>query len=135
MSTKNAVVPANKTALKMFKVPAEDEITEVETLSGKNPKLENFRDHPEWNGFNIIILGAELKPGTIADPITGEIKDYYIMAALVYPEGAKPDPEQHGHLLGTGSGNIMARVSDAVTEKAFPVRGKLRKSGRAWFID
>ena len=32
-------------------------------------------------------------PGTIADPVTGEIKDYYIIAALVYPEGVEPDPE------------------------------------------
>jgi hypothetical protein len=123
------------TANKMFKVPSEDEITPVETLSGKNPKLENFRDHPEWDGHTIIVLHAELKPGTIADPVTGEIKDYFIMAALIYPEGVTPDPEKHGHLLGTGSGNIMARVSDAVTEKAFPIRGTLRKSGRAWFID
>lgn len=123
------------TVNKMFAVPAPEQITQVEHLSGKNPKLENFRDHPSWDGQVITILRAELHPGTIADPITGEIKDYFILAALIYPEDVEPNPEEHGHLIATGSGNIMARLSDAVTEKAFPIQGTLRKSGRAWFID
>lgn len=120
---------------KMFKVPSEDQITEVESLSGKNPLLENIKNNPNWSGQKIIILDAQFHKGTQANPETGEISDYYICPALVYPDGVQPNAEEHGHLLSIGASNIFARISDAVTERAFPIRGTLRKSGRAWFID
>jgi hypothetical protein len=48
--------------------------------------------------------------------------------------GDKPNAD-NAAVVVTGSENIVERLALVIEANAFPVLGKLRKGGRAWFID
>lgn len=128
---------ASKAVVKInpaFILPKREQITQVSDVSGKNPEYSSLKDHAEWNGFKILVISAEIKAGTIPDQVTGEIKDYCLMVAAIYPPSREPE-QSDVRVVATGAGNVFQRVKDAILEKQLPVEGTLRKSGRAWFVD
>ena len=108
-------------------VPDMKTVSTVRDVAGKNPAGINLRDHPEYNGQNFICVKARIA--------SGESGEFIIATGFVYPDGAEPTVEDHAVTLITGSENVYSRIVAAMEQNAFPVIGRLRKGGRAWFLD
>lgn len=108
-------------------VPDMKAVSSVKAVAGKNPEGVNLRDHPEYNGQNFLCTKARIA--------TGESGEYIIATGFVYPDGVDPNVEDHARTIITGSDNVYSRIVAAMEQNAFPVLGKLRKGGRAWFYD
>lgn len=116
---KTQIVPA------VILPPKAETITKISDVAGRNPPSFNLRDHPELDGLNIIIISARIAEG--------ETRDYVVMRAFLYA-GDTPTPENLCVMI-TGAENIVEKLTIVIEQNAFPTSGKLRKSGRAWFID
>lgn len=108
-------------------VPDMKTVSPVKAIAGKNPAGVNLRDHPEFAGQNFICVRARIA--------SGENGEYIIATGFVFPDGVTPTVEDHAVTLISGSENVYNRVVAALEQNAFPVSGKLRKGGRAWFYD
>ena len=109
-------------------VPDMSEVKEVSKVAGSNPRGVNLRDHPEFDGLNFICVGGRITRNAEGD-------SFIIATGFIYPDGVKPTLEDHAVTLVTGSGNVFERIVIAMQEVAFPIKGKLRRAGRAWFLD
>ena len=118
-ATKRQIVPMS------VQPPDMATVSSINTVAGKNQRGMNLRDHAELDGLNILIVGARLAEG--------EQSTYVVMRCYVYA-GDKPQADNLAVIV-TGSENIVERLAVCIESNAFPVLGKLRKGGRAWFID
>lgn len=107
-------------------VPDMSTVTEVQAVAGKNPPGVNLKDHPEYDGLSLIVTRARIA--------SGEDGEYIIATGFVFPETVKPTMD-HAVTIITGSENVYNRVVAAMEQNAFPIKGRLRKGGRAWFLD
>lgn len=107
------------------RIPSPDQITPMATVAGRNPRGMNLKDHPELDGLNLIMTAARF--------VEGENNTYVVMQGWAFVGESPTDDERC--VIVTGSENIVERMAVVVAANAFPVSGKLRKSGRAWFID
>jgi hypothetical protein len=108
-------------------VPNLKNVSSVKAVAGKNPAGLNLRDHPEFNGQNFLCTKARIA--------TGESGEFIIATGFVFPDGVEPNVEDHAVSIITGSDNVYSRIVAVMEQNAFPVNGKLRKGGRAWFYD
>jgi hypothetical protein len=105
-------------------------VSAISKIAGKNPPVANLRDHPEWNGMDCYITEVHFGEGEV----NGRHSDYFVASAFICPPGGKPSKDNFV-LLRTGAGNMYERVSAAFVMNALPIKGTLRKGGRAWFLD
>jgi hypothetical protein len=128
-STPAIYVPART----ITKLPPRKEIKSAREVAGKNPTLVNLKDHPEFDGQNIVIFS-----GTVAQ---GDQSNYVLCVSMIYPDSVDPwmmtdeQREDYTYIVSTGSANVMDRVQTAIASGTLPFSGKLRRGGRAWFID
>jgi hypothetical protein len=100
-------------------------VKSINSVAGPNARGMNLRDHAELDGLKILVVGARLAEG--------EQSTYVVMRCYVFA-GDKPNAD-NAAVVVTGSENIVERLALVIEANAFPVLGKLRKGGRAWFID
>ncbi len=131
MSTKNIDPKTGEIVPARFLPPAKETITRVARVAGRNIEKINLRDHPELSGMNILISEARVNAEGSAE--YGN-RPFVVMAAWVFPQNREPEPDDV-RMVVTGADNIFFRMLEVIEQKAFPVSGVLRKSGRAWFID
>lgn len=114
--------------------PKSKEVTTISDIAGKNPAAVNLRDHPEFSGMDIYIMDARFSESTLG----GKKGSYLVAACYVTASGAEPK-EENFLIIMTGSENVQGRVADAMLAagdgSCFPIKGTLRNSGRAWFLD
>lgn len=114
------------------------EIATTEEVSGKNPPKFNLKEHPEVNGYTLLVLGGEFRESEKYDNKNGF---YFIGAALVYPSNVDiksltiDERKSYAVTLMTGADNVVTRLYDAYKLGRFPVAGTLRAEGDAWFLD
>lgn len=114
-------------------LPDPKTIKTTREVAGKNPVLKNLKDHPEMDGQNVIVTSVR--------PAVGDMGQYILCGAFVYPDSVdihKLTPDQvqdYACILSTSSENFMDRVLTAVSSDSLPMIGKLRRGGRAWFLD
>lgn len=126
-------LPTRHDMSKIYNLPDEGEITDINKVSKSGPRYVSLKDHDEFSGKAIIVTAAEIIPGTIPDQTTGAINDYIRCVAAIYPPERKPTKEDVV-ILQTGAGDFARRISDAILANALPVRGILQKHGRAWSL-
>jgi len=123
-------------ARKAFAIPDPKTITPIDQVAGKNPAAVNLRDHPEFNGMEVIVMDARFSDSTLG----GKKGTYLVAACYVVAPGATPK-EDNFTIIMTGSENVQGRIADAllIAEESggtpFPLKGTLRNAGRAWFLD
>lgn len=131
MSAKNVNPKTGEIIPARFMPPSKEAVTKVARVAGKNIEKLNLRDHPELSGMNIVVSEARVNAEGSAE--YGN-RPFVVMVAWVYPQGREPEPDDI-RMVVTGADNIYFRMLEVIEQKAFPVSGVLRKSGRAWFID
>lgn len=109
-------------------VPDMQTVNTVQQVAGKNPLGVNLKDHPEFDGQKFMCVRARITS-------SAEGNQFIIATGFVFPEGVKPTVEDHAVTLITGAGNVFERVVIAMEQNAFPIVGKFRRGGRAWFLD
>ena len=115
------------------KMPPRNTVKTARDIAGKNPPLNNLKDHPEFDGLNCMIFA-----GVVAQ---GDQSNYVLCPAIIYADSVDPwsltdeEREDMTVILSTGSANFMDRVQTAIATNGFPFVGKLRRAGRAWFLD
>jgi hypothetical protein len=119
-----------KTAEDMAIPPDPKSVSPIDKVAGKNPPVANLRDHPEWAGMDLYITDVRFGEGEV----NGKHSDYFIAVAFVCAPGKKPAKENFV-LLRTGADNVYQRIAEAYVKNALPVKGTLRRGGRAWFLD
>lgn len=139
MSDNKAITPAIRLPSrvdleKIMTIPDEKSVTDINKVSKAGPKFVHLKDNDFYNGQAIVVMAAEIIPGTIPDQRTGEIYDYMRAICAIHPPERKATKEDIV-ILQTGAGEVARRLSDAIAANAFPVRGILHKHGRAWTID
>ena len=107
-------------------IPDMKTVKPVQEVAGKNPAGVNLRDHPEYDGLIFVCQRARIA--------SGESGEFIIATGFVFPETVQPTMD-HAVTLITGSDNVYNRIVAAMEQNAFPISGKLRKGGRAWFLD
>jgi hypothetical protein len=107
-------------------------IKNISEVSGDNVHAVSLRDHPEFQGMDLIVTSdVHWGEGMIDGNKTAFVK----AGCFLIPHGAKEVKKEDAVLLITGSENIYDRIADAQQAGELPVRGTLRKAGRAWFLD
>ena len=119
-----------KTAEQMATPPDMQAVSKISQVAGANPPVANLRDHPEWAGMDCYITEVHFGEGEQ----NGKQSDYFVATAFICAPGQKPKPDNFV-LLRTGAGNIYNRIAEAFVKNALPIKGTLRKGGRAWFLD
>lgn len=133
MATEKNTAPSIYIPRKGITLPKKDQINSAAKVAGKNPPLKNLKDHPEMDGMNVIIGDVTL--------CQGDQSNYVMCPAFVFPDSVDPwklkeeELQDYACTISTGSANFMDRVLIAADQKAFPLAGKLRRGGRAWFLD
>lgn len=105
-------------------------LTPIAKAAGANPPAINLRDHPEFHGMEMQVVDVQFRSGEIG----GRKTTFMLAACYVVKPGAKATQDDYRVVL-TGADNVMARVMEAVATNALPIKGTLRKAGRAWFLD
>lgn len=123
------LVPYQRHAAEIAKINMA-EVSDINKVAGKNPVAFNLRDHPEFSGMDCYVTGAELHSGTL----DGNMTTYVVAGVRICGPGGDPNKVEPGIMM-TGSSNVFDRIVAAMEANAFPVKGTLRKSGRAWFLD
>lgn len=114
-------------------LPDKKTVNTVKDVAGKNPVLKNLRDHPEFDGQNIIITSVR--------QAVGDMGAYVLCTSIVYPDSVDPyklsaeELEDYGCIISTGSENFVDRVLTAVSSDSLPMIGRLRRASRAWLLD
>lgn len=114
--------------------PDEKLIRDISKVAGANPAVLNLRDHPEFAGCALITTND---PNAIAftdSDQDGKRSSYLIVTCWIVAPGQKPEPGK-AVLLRTGASNVYNRIAEAWIKGQLPVKGTLRKGGRAWFLD
>jgi hypothetical protein len=107
-------------------------IKKVEEICGNNIHAVSLRDHPEFNGMDLIVTPAiEWGEGMVDGNKTAFVK----AGCFLIKPGAKEARPEDAILLITGSENVYDRIAEAQQAGGLPMRGSLRKAGRAWFLD
>ena len=118
-AVKRQIVPAS------VQPPDMATVKSIDSVAGPNARGMNLRDHAELDGLKILVVSARLAEG--------EQSTYVVIRCYVFA-GDKPNAD-NAAVIVTGSENIVERLALVIESDAFPVLGKLRKGGRAWFID
>lgn len=105
-------------------------VSNINDVAGRNPAAFNLRDHPEFSGMEMYVQDATFKQGVI----DGNTTTYVLATVRICAPGADPNSVEPGIIM-TGSSNIFDRIVAAMQANALPIKGLLRKSGRAWFLD
>lgn len=113
-----------------FQPPDPRTVSDVNKVVGKNPPKANLRDHPEYSGMEITIMDVRFTGGDIG----GKKTTFMVAPAYITVPGRKATQEDFRMLI-TGSDNVIGRVAAAFAKGALPIKGTLRLSGRAWFLD
>lgn len=98
----------------------------LSNVAGELPPVYNLRDHPEFDGQDILIVGVRLSQG-------GEFGDYVKIACYPLEDGKPTRPV----VIMTGSANVVDRAMTIAEEVSSdnPIIGKLRSAGRAWLLE
>jgi len=108
------------------------EVKNVSEICGENIHAVSLRDHPEFAGMDLVVTPAvEWGEGMIDGNKTAFVK----AGCFLLKAGAKEARKENAILLITGSENIYDRIAEAQQNGGLPMRGTLRKAGRAWFLD
>lgn len=110
-----------------IKPPAVETITPLQNVAGKQPPAWNLKDHNELDGRRVVVVKASYSQG--------DYGGFVILHSYFWPDDKKAPGEDDAITLITGSQNVIERMAFATSQSAFPVVGRLRKSGRAWFLD
>ena len=108
-------------------------VKNVAEICGDNIHAVSLRDHPEFNGLDLVVTPAvEWGEGIIDGNKTAFVK----AGCFLVQHGAKEVRPADAILLITGSENIYDRIASASQlPDGLPMRGTLRRAGRAWFLD
>lgn len=112
-----------------------DTVTPVQDVAGANPPKLNLKDHPEINGYTLIVNRVSLREG---DSKMGPwiLCDAYIVPPTVDIFSLEPtEQEQYLYTFMSGAENVLDRVMKAASIQALPMSGTLRNEGQAWFLD
>lgn len=113
-----------------FQPPDPRTVSDVNKVVGKNPPAINLRDHPEFAGMEITVMDVRFTGGDIG----GKKTTYMVAACFITAPGRKATQEDFRVVI-TGADNVMQRIAAAYAQGALPIKGTLRKAGRAWFLD
>lgn len=105
-------------------------VTNVSQVAGKNPPACNLRDHDELSGMDVYIVDCAFGSGDQ----NGRPSPFVVIKGFVTSPGKAPT-EENAMVIVTGADNVYQRVALAFADHMLPIRGTLRKSGRAWFLD
>lgn len=105
-------------------------VNNINQVAGKNPLSVNLRDHPEFSGMDLYVQEVTFHEGT-GD---GKKTLFLVATGRICAPGGDPNKVEPVVLI-TGASNVFDRVAVAAAAGAFPIKGTLRKSGRAWFLD
>ena len=108
-------------------------VNNIAEICGDNIHAVSLRDHPEFNGMDLVVTPAVEWGGGMID---GNKTAFVKAGCFLLNPGAKEARKENAILLITGSENIYDRIAAASqVEGGLPMRGTLRKAGRAWFLD
>lgn len=105
-------------------------VSNINAVAGKNPMAVNLRDHPEFAGMDLYVQDVTFHEGT-GD---GKKTLFLVASGRICAPGGDPNKVEPMVLI-TGASNVFDRIAYASAQGAFPIKGTLRKSGRAWFLD
>lgn len=118
--------------LEELRPPDSKIISDISKVAGANPSVVNLRDNNSFAGMELLTTEREDLVAFGEGDQGGKKSNYVMVTCWVYAPGTKPGK---AILLRTGAGNVYNRIAEAYVKGALPVRGTLRKSGRAWFLD
>ena len=123
-----------KAPIEKVRPPDPKSLSLIGQIAGPNPNVVNLRDHPEYAGMDLVTTDDASSITFGEGEQNGRKSSYLMMVCWITPPGQKPE-QGKAIVLRTGAGNVYDRVAEAWVKGAFPIKGTLRKGGRAWFLD
>lgn len=115
--------------------PDINKIPVLDSVVGKNVIPINLRNNPELAGREIVVTRYVPKEGMAEKDGTMVPTTYLMIEAWILEDGKIVNDEAHRRVLMTGSENVVNRILAADSIDGLPVRGRLRRENRAWFLD